>query len=183
MATDYEVQKALALAGYPVTMDGVKGPKTNSAIVEALTKGIVDTSKPGSYIIVVRRGAIVTSDFGPRYLEGYGYHHHDGLDFGEVHGDPVEAAAEGRVVHSGDIGDGYGLSVVIEHPWGEYTRYGHMSRLDVLKEQWISRGHVIGAVGNTGRSSGAHLHFEVRKGHVWGTPLNPWGRVVMVEHG
>jgi murein DD-endopeptidase MepM/ murein hydrolase activator NlpD len=67
--------------------------------------------------------------------------------------------------------NGYGKAVVIDHGSGIHTLYGHLSRFAVIAGQPIRRGEVLGYSGNTGRSSGPHLHYEVRVG---GTPVNPY---------
>lgn len=94
---------------------------------------------------------------------------HPGLDISADSGTPVYATAEGIVGSAGREG-GYGNLVVIEHEYGLETRYGHLSRLLVNPGAKVKRGDVIGLVGSTGRSTGAHLHYEVR---VNGRLLNP----------
>lgn len=94
---------------------------------------------------------------------------HSGLDIAAPRGTAIRAAADGVVVHSGWMG-GYGKTIVISHSKGLTTLYGHCSRLVVSKGARISRGQVIAHVGSTGRSTGNHLHFEVR---VNGKPTNP----------
>ncbi len=94
---------------------------------------------------------------------------HHGLDFAAGHGSPVVAALPGRVVSAGVLG-GYGNQVLLQHPDGTQTRYGHLSRIGVAVGRTVSAGQVIGAVGSTGISTGPHLHFEVILG---GTPVDP----------
>ncbi|MCL2683990.1 MAG: peptidoglycan DD-metalloendopeptidase family protein [Synergistaceae bacterium] len=94
---------------------------------------------------------------------------HTGLDIRAPRGRTVVAAAAGKVVHAGWMG-GYGQTVVISHPGGLTTLYGHCSRLLVRVGANVNRGHSIAQVGSTGRSTGNHLHFEVRSG---GKPANP----------
>ncbi len=84
-------------------------------------------------------------------------------------GSPVYATAEGTVVHAG-WESGYGNMVEIRHEFGLATRYGHLSKVRVEVGQRVSRGDRIGDMGNTGRSTGTHLHYEVRTG---GTAVNP----------
>jgi murein DD-endopeptidase MepM/ murein hydrolase activator NlpD len=84
-------------------------------------------------------------------------------------GTPVEATAEGIVLAAG-ADAGYGNSILIDHGSGITTRYGHLSRINVVVGQEIKRGQVIGAVGVTGKTTGPHLHYEV---HVQDTPVNP----------
>ncbi len=94
---------------------------------------------------------------------------HTGTDFAAAHGTPIYAAADGVVTHAG-WGSGYGRLVKIRHALGYETYYAHMSRIRVSEGQRVSQGDRIGDMGNTGRSTGTHLHFEVRQN---GTPVNP----------
>lgn len=88
---------------------------------------------------------------------------HAGLDITGDRGQPIYAAAAGRVVTVGQQG-GYGNLVVIDHGHGITTRYGHLSGFDVRPGQTVTRGQRIARMGSTGRSTGDHLHFEVRMG-------------------
>lgn len=94
---------------------------------------------------------------------------HDGLDIRAPRGRSIHAAADGKVVHSGWMG-GYGYTIVLAHPNGVSTLYGHCSSLVAKKGETVRSGQVIAKVGSTGRSTGNHLHFEVR---VKGTTQNP----------
>lgn len=94
---------------------------------------------------------------------------HSGLDIRAPRGRGIVAAGDGRVVHSGWMG-GYGRTIVISHPGGMSTLYGHCSSLLVRNGATVRSGQQIARVGSTGRSTGNHLHFEVRKN---GTPQNP----------
>jgi murein DD-endopeptidase MepM/ murein hydrolase activator NlpD len=85
---------------------------------------------------------------------------HSGIDVSTPIGTRVQAPAEGVVVSCGDKG-AYGLTVIVDHGFGVVTRYGHLSGFNVKPGQRIRRGEVIGFVGNTGRSTGPHLHYEV----------------------
>ena len=84
-------------------------------------------------------------------------------------GTPIRAAADG-IVGRADWYSGYGLYVALEHGGNIETRYGHMSRLNVAAGQMVHKGDVIGYVGSTGRSTGPHLHYEVR---IAGEAVNP----------
>ena len=86
---------------------------------------------------------------------------HSGLDFRGPRGDPIHAAAAGKVSFVG-VKSGYGKVVEISHGNGLMTRYAHMSRWNAKAGQVVAAGDVIGAIGSTGRSTGPHLHFEVR---------------------
>jgi murein DD-endopeptidase MepM/ murein hydrolase activator NlpD len=85
---------------------------------------------------------------------------HSGFDIEGETGDPIVAAASGRVVFAGDDGDGYGQKIIIEHNDKISTLYSHLQDLGVSKGS-VERGEVIGTVGCTGSCSGDHLHFEV----------------------
>jgi len=93
-----------------------------------------------------------------------GIHGYNGIDLAAPAGTPILAAASGEVIVSRASGwnGGYGLYVVIKHPKGSQTLYAHMSRTAVAAGATVSQGEVIGYVGSTGRSTGDHLHFEVR---------------------
>jgi murein DD-endopeptidase MepM/ murein hydrolase activator NlpD len=110
--------------------------------------------------------APITSPFGMRWGRM-----HEGIDFGAATGTPIHAAAAGVVVYCGWM-DGYGNLVVIDHGGGIATAYGHQSSIAASCSQQVSQGQVIGYVGNTGNSTGPHLHFEVR---VNGSPVDPLG--------
>ncbi len=94
---------------------------------------------------------------------------HNGVDLGASSGTPIRASADGEVVISSDQG-GYGLCIVIDHGAGLGTLYGHQSALGVQVGDQVKRGQVIGFVGSTGKSTGPHLHWEVRQ---FGQPVNP----------
>ncbi|WP_196780455.1 M23 family metallopeptidase [Roseovarius gahaiensis] len=107
-----------------------------------------------------------------RYTSGYGMRWgrmHKGTDFAAPHGTPIYATADGVVIHAG-WQSGYGRMVKIQHEFGIETRYAHNSKLFVKKGERVSRGQKIAAMGNTGRSTGTHLHYEVRVG---GKAVNP----------
>jgi murein DD-endopeptidase MepM/ murein hydrolase activator NlpD len=109
-------------------------------------------------------GGALTSRYGPRWGRM-----HRGIDFGAPYGAPIYAAAAGTVSFAGAQG-GYGRLVTVRHSGGITTAYGHMSRIVVRVGQRVSAGQVIAYVGSEGRSTGPHLHFEVRRG---GAYLNP----------
>lgn len=94
---------------------------------------------------------------------------HEGIDLAGKHGSPILSTADGTVTYAGWM-SGYGNLVKIQHDFGLETRYGHMSKIRVKVGQKVSRGDRIGDMGSTGRSTGTHLHYEVRVG---GNPVNP----------
>jgi len=91
-------------------------------------------------------------------------HASNGIDISNPKGGPIYAAAAGTVILADGSGynGGYGQYIKIKHPNGVVTLYGHLSKISVTKGQDVSQGAVIGMMGNTGRSTGTHLHFEVR---------------------
>ncbi len=112
----------------------------------------------------------VTSDFGQR-LDPYTADRvmHGGLDIAAEHGKAIYAPSDGSVVFASPEG-GYGNVIVIDHGYGIKTRYGHLAQMLVKPGDRIKRGQQVASIGNTGRSTGPHLHYEVR---VNGIPQNP----------
>ena len=108
---------------------------------------------------------VITSNFGPRWGR-----RHQGLDIKVYIGDTIRAAFSGKVRMVKYEAKGYGKYVVIRHPNGLETIYGHMSKQLVKEDQEVRAGEPIGLGGNTGRSTGSHLHFETR---LCGVALNP----------
>jgi hypothetical protein len=112
----------------------------------------------------------VNSEFGVRHSPwNEGREFHSGMDIRAERGTPVYAPASGTVVHAGAAQD-YGTAIIIEHGQDIRTLYGHLSKLNVQNGQRVVRGTVIGYTGNTGRSSGPHLHYEIA---VRGQAVNP----------
>lgn len=97
-------------------------------------------------------------------VKSQGIHGYNGIDIAAPVGTPILASADGTVILARTSGynGGYGLYVVIRHDNGTQTLYAHMSKVNVTSGQKVSQGEIIGAVGNTGRSTGPHIHFEVR---------------------
>jgi len=107
----------------------------------------------------------ISSGFGFRMHPVYGRRlHHDGVDFSTPSGSKVYAPGDGIVRYTGYDG-GYGRKVVIDHGYGYTTVYAHLSRSLVSRGQRIVRGEVIALSGNTGVSTGPHLHYEIHKNH------------------
>ncbi|WP_369206145.1 M23 family metallopeptidase [Streptomyces sp. PU-14G] len=104
-------------------------------------------------------------------------HNHSGQDFAVGIGTPVKAVHKGTVVKAGPNGAGdgpaYGNAIVIRHENGAYSQYAHLSEIDVRPGQQIKTGQAIAKSGNTGNSSGPHLHFEIRQGPDYGTAVDP----------
>jgi len=115
-------------------------------------------------------GIKLTSDFGMRWHPVLGGQRaHKGVDLAAPIGTPIRASADG-IVSRADWFSSYGLYVSLEHGGTIQTRYGHMSRLNVEAGQAVHKGDIIGYVGTTGRSTGPHLHYEVR---IAGEAVNP----------
>ena len=118
---------------------------------------LVDTLKSYHCPITGR----VTSKYGPR-RRGI----HQGTDIDLETGDPIYATFDGRVRHTTYIARGYGHLIIIRHDNGLETFYAHLSEINVKPGDWVTAGQLIGKGGNTGRSTGSHLHYEIRyKGH------------------
>ncbi|WP_328910854.1 M23 family metallopeptidase [Streptomyces sp. NBC_00234] len=104
-------------------------------------------------------------------------HKHSGQDFAVPIGTKVEAAHAGTVVKAGPNGGGdgpaYGNAIVIKHSNGKYSQYAHLSKINVKIGQTVKTGQKIALSGNTGNSSGPHLHFEIRTTPNYGSALNP----------
>lgn len=110
-----------------------------------------------------------------RIITQYYYWYHTGLDIATPWFSampPIYSCAAGRVVRAGWDPTGYGIMVLIDHGNGYQTLYAHLSKLNVSVGQNVRQGTVIGSMGNTGRSTGPHLHFEVRRGSARQNPLN-----------
>jgi len=126
----------------------------------------------GTYTWPAPGYSTITSSYGMRYHPILKVRKlHSGMDIGAPSGANIVAADAGKVIYSGWM-TGYGNTVVIDHGAGKSTLYGHQSRILVSNGQTVSKGQIIGKVGSTGWSTGAHLHFEVR---VNGSPVNPAG--------
>ena len=121
----------------------------------------------GSRVVKSAGGPVIAGYFMRPIAGGIktqGIHGYNGIDIGVPIGTTVMASASGTVIIARGSGwnGGYGQYVVIQHPNGTQTVYGHLSQVFVATGQSVTQGQAIGASGNTGRSTGAHLHFEVR---------------------
>lgn len=129
--------------------------------VVAVTASAVSSGSNSNQVPVVS-GYYMRPISGGRKSQGI--HGYNGVDLAAPTGTPIMASADGTVILARTSGynGGYGLYVVIRHSNGTQTLYAHMSRVNVRVGQSVSQGEVIGAVGNTGRSTGPHIHFEIR---------------------
>ncbi|HET7626952.1 MAG TPA: peptidoglycan DD-metalloendopeptidase family protein [Bacillales bacterium] len=128
----------------------------------------------GEFIVPMRAGTYyISSGYGWRFG---GRDFHDGIDFAAPVGTPIYAAGSGTVLYAGPA-SGFGNWIVIAHPNGYYTVYGHMydNEIYVHSGEHVSRGQQIAAVGSSGHSTGAHLHFEIDQGSISGdNGVNPY---------
>lgn len=142
-----------------------------NTIVTVPVYSTATTGYTGNGLLAVRpisSSMPVTSGFGYRYIFGK-TQFHKGIDFGAPVGTPIYATGNGIVTYSG-MGTGYGRYVEISHGNGLVTRYGHLSASYVNVGDTVSANQQIGASGNSGRSTGPHLHYEVRQN---GQAVNP----------
>lgn len=114
----------------------------------------------GVYMAVKPVTGTITSRFGS--FESIRTHAHKGIDIGAPNGTPIYAAADGTITYAKYNTGGYGNLIIIDHGNGVETYYGHCSKLYVSVGETVKAGDKIGAVGSTGRSTGNHLHFEIR---------------------
>jgi murein DD-endopeptidase MepM/ murein hydrolase activator NlpD len=175
-----ELQFRLAWHGFPSgTFDGAFGPRLEGAvrrfqrfarlpaigIAGPLTVAALGRARPASPVVLSAPVSGMLGDgFGPR-----GDAFHAGLDYTAPAGTPVVAAHGGRVVWAAELGS-FGSTVVVRHGRGVRTLYAHLGRIDVGLLDRVSTGTRLGLVGSTGRSTGPHLHFEVR---VRGAAVDP----------
>lgn len=168
---------AIAVGSRAITVsrasDGLGAP----IVFEGKEDGMISTtdgSAPSirSLSLPIAR-ASVTSHYGMRRHPVLGsYRMHSGVDFAAPLGAPIMAPADGVVSHSQWYGS-YGLFVSLEHWGGLQTRFAHLSQLAVRAGQRVQRGQILGYVGSTGRSTGPHLHYEIR---VDGRSVDPLAR-------
>ncbi len=139
--------------------------KVEPALEETLAK---EAARPVGYPLKVK--TYIASGFGTRRDPfGRGYEFHDGIDLPAWYGTPIYVTAPGKVVEAG-WSNVFGKFVKVDHGYGYRTLYGHMSKILVKEGQTVERGEVIGRVGSTGRSTGAHVHYSV---YIWDRAVNP----------
>ena len=113
------------------------------------------------------KAGVISSEFGQR-----GSRPHEGMDIAADPGEPIYAASKGTVIYSDDGMSGYGRAVIVRHADATTSLYAHATSLLVREGMLVSRGDPVATVGSTGRSTGPHLHFEIRVGE---TPVDPRG--------
>lgn len=162
--------RAADLVGAPLNLARPKTsplPGKASASRGSATPRLGPFAMPAGMPVAARA---LTSGFGWRQHPVLGgLRAHAGVDLAAPAGSPIVATSAGVVSREGWYG-GYGLLVALDHGGGVETRYGHMSRLNVVSGQRVRKGDVIGYVGSTGRSTGPHLHYEMR---IDGQAVNP----------
>lgn len=138
---------------------------------EAQLRLIETTSNPAFLPTMWAHFGKINNEFGFRRnpFGGRGYEFHAGLDIGGETGDVVAVPANGIITETGWKG-GYGNMIEVDHGNGLKTRYGHLSKIGVTLGEAVQRGQIIGLIGSTGRSTGPHLHYEVRLND---KPINP----------
>ncbi len=156
---------ALATGQELIIPGGIKPSAAGSSTIAAISR-YEQTPSAGA---VSPTGQYVWPASG-RVTQGF-YPYHRAVDIANRAGGPILAADAGTVVTVGWNAGGYGNHIVIDHGNGSRTLYAHLSVMQVQLGQTVSRGSVIGQMGNTGRSTGTHLHFEIRTGEVLLNPL------------
>jgi murein DD-endopeptidase MepM/ murein hydrolase activator NlpD len=174
----------LAMAFAPLTATDPVTPAEGFATPEAPPMtAVAEPAGPVTRLIAFDapiKGYAINSPFGVRRLPGEAARRHEGVDIAAPQGTGVYVSAEGAVLRTGYDPAGYGRFVEIRHPNGMSTLYGHLSRVDVASGEKIETGARIGLVGSTGRSTGPHLHFEVRRGDRQVNPVRIMGHAFEV---
>jgi murein DD-endopeptidase MepM/ murein hydrolase activator NlpD len=157
-----------ANSGGPYDTDG---GAADEAEMEKQLKAIQISSNPANLPTIWAHSGKINNEFGFRRnpFGGRAYEFHAGMDIDGERGEIVIAPAGGTVTEAGWKG-GYGQMIEIDHGNGLKTRYGHLSKIEVTTGDTISRGQLMGYVGSTGRSTGPHLHYELRLND---RPINP----------
>ena len=128
------------------------------------------------------KGYAINSAYGLRRLAGEARaRQHKGVDIAAPQGTSVFVASEGEVARTGYDAGGYGRFIEVRHPNGMSTLYAHLSRIDVATGDRVSADERIGLVGSTGRSTGPHLHFEVRRNRAQINPTSVLGQAFEIE--
>ena len=176
----------MAMAMAPMTPpDPVPYLADDARPIEAPLTAVADPQGPMTRRIVFERPLIgfdINSAFGLRRLAGETRARaHKGVDMAAPTGTVVSTTAEGRVLRIGYDAGGYGNFIEVRHPNGMTSLYGHLSRIDVASGTDLDAGQRIGRVGSTGRSTGPHLHFEVKRDGVQINPARVLGQTFEVR--
>lgn len=166
-------QRAAGLA-----TDDVAGSRTIAALRRRTVSAPTTTRRVGNTSTSIADPVRFFAPVSVGYTDGFGWvsgRRHTGLDYPLATGDPVSAAGRGTVSFAGYNFGGYGNLVVVTHRLGFESWYAHLSSFSVSRGQTVVGGTRLGAAGSTGRSTGPHLHFEVRR---YGTPIDPRPRLL-----
>lgn len=165
-----------AISPLPSPMLPAGGPEFHSAVLGWTASSV--TSPTGDLLKMPVSAGRLSSRFGIRHDPMNGrLRAHSGIDIPDVAGAPVRTAASGVVTFAG-WRRGYGNLVEIDHGSGSATRYGHLGVITVMFGTSLPQGEVIGLIGSTGRSTGPHLHFEVRQDGMAVDPLRHLGQAL-----
>ncbi len=182
----YTVQRGDSLekiAGrYNVTLENILDANDlQTALIQPGQKLFIPGAEISEYEYKKAMGTLFIYPTAGRLTSGFGYRNdpftgvrrmHYGVDLANRTGTAIKASMAGRVVAVGNQPRGYGKYVVVKHNHGFQTLYGHLSTIDVNRNQYIAQGQRIGSMGNSGRSTGSHLHFSLYKNNI---PVNPLG--------
>lgn len=170
----YQTQTS-ALMPISISTSGTLDPNSDEARANSVLSALAEIDL---YRIAAERTPFAMPVTGARMTSAYGRRrdpftgrtsNHTGEDFAGPHGTPIRATSSGTISFAGRQ-SGYGNIVIIQHDFGIETRYAHLSSIAVSVGQRVSRGDRVGGMGSTGRSTGTHLHYEIRVG---GRPVNP----------
>lgn len=151
----------------------IHSPKMDVSHMQPVEIQLVDEARGATFHFPTEESARVTSHFGPRRRR-----FHYGLDLAEPKGSPIYASFDG-VVRISKYNRSYGNLIVIRHNNGLETYYAHLSRRDVMPGDIVKAGDIVGLCGNTGRSYGSHLHYEIR---YQGNAMNPENVIDCATH-
>jgi len=167
---------------YQVTLENILDANDlQTSMIQPGQKLFIPGAEISEYDYKKAMGTLFIYPTAGRLTSGFGYRAdpftgvrrmHYGLDLANRTGTAVKATMAGRVVTTGNQQRGYGRYVVIKHNHGFQSLYGHLSSIEVSRNQYVSQGQQIGLMGNSGRSTGSHLHFSLYKNNV---PVNPLG--------
>ncbi len=167
---------------YQVTLENILDANDlQTALIQPGQKLFIPGAEISEYEYKKAMGTLFIYPTSGRLTSGFGYRSdpftgvrrmHYGVDLANRTGTAVNATMSGRVVAVGSQPRGYGKYVVVKHNHGFQSLYGHLSSIDVSRNQYVSQGQRIGRMGNSGRSTGSHLHFSLYKNNV---PVNPLG--------
>lgn len=170
----YQARSA-SLTPISISTTGTLGPDADTLRANGILSALEEIDL---YRIALQRVPFAMPVQGARSTSGFGMRRHPitgrsamhtGHDFAGARGTPIRATADGTVIFAGRQ-SGYGNIVIIQHDFGLRTRYAHLSRIRVSEGERVSRGDRVGDMGNTGASTGVHLHYEIRVGD---RPVDP----------